>query len=308
MNDLSINGLNRVVDCLLTKAQHIDDMIRWLTSLKIECDLPGIDHQDIDLKIEENRLHIGLKSSIVQHAGQRLELIGNSAQIRTIAGLVRELADGTENVVLEGETGVGKHFLATFIHSLSKRNDKPFIRVQAADLVRQSEVKKYLKQAAAGTLFIGNLEDFDLAGQGEFWQQLVTDGGDQKSRIISSTNRDLGQQVEKGLFRSDLKEQLAQCYISIPPLQKRKTDIPLLARHFIPLICARSAKPLKQMSHEYLAQLEMYHWPGNIRELINTLEQSIYSAGEKPTLFSKDLPIKIRLATRGQLAEQKRGL
>ena len=172
MNDLSINGMEKIVEKLLLKQQHLADVINWLSSLKISCEIPGLDAEDIALSVEGNVLRISKKGCRPGKNDHRDQLIGRCGQIKTISGLADNMADREENITLQGDTGAGKSFMAAYIHNRGKRRGEPLLRVPATSLVDKAEIAKQVKNVGKGTLYISNLEDLDTLGQENLWQEL----------------------------------------------------------------------------------------------------------------------------------------
>ncbi len=307
MSNITKNSLEGLLEQLIIKQQHLDGVINWLKNLEIRCSIPGMKAEEIGWTVDDRGLHIWKKYPLPA-AEEQMHLIGRCARIRTIADIAQRMADRDENVVVHGETGVGKNFLATYIHNSGKRKGKPFIRVPAQLLVNLEEINRHIRQADHGTLYISNLEDLDRKAQSILRQEISGSASNRSCRLITSSRVDLDMLVSEGGLNPALKDLLSQCYITLPALKDRSTDIPEFAAYYLPRLCIKNTKQPKAMSPEYLTALKLYDWPGNIRELINTLEQSIYVAGDKPTLFSKDLPIKIRIETSLKAAQAKRGL
>ncbi len=307
MNDLSHSGMAQLIEQLIIRRQHLDEVIDWLKNLKIKSSIPGLDAEAIAMAVDGQTLHLWKKAPQPMAAADQ-NLVGRCSRIKTIAGIALRMADRSENVTLLGETGVGKGFLAAFIHNQGRRRDQPFIRVPGLALGDEQEISRHIDQAGRGTLYINNLEDLDDRAQISLWEQLVCPEATGSCRVISSSQVDLDQLVTQGVFNPLLKEYLSQCSIPLPPLRERLADLSDLVTGFLPELCRKNNKQLKVMSPEFLSALEFYDWPGNIRELINTLEHAINVAGDKPTLFSKDLPSKIRIETSQKAAQAKRGL
>ncbi len=226
-------------------------------------------------------------------------LIGKSPALKAVIDLVKNAAESEAPVVILGESGTGKELVASAIHKLSRRKQGPFITVNCASLnqsLLESELFGHVKGAFTGAdrLRIGR---FEAANRGSLFLDEIGDipppvqvkllrvvqekeierVGSQHPvpinvRLISATNQDLRQMVNKGFFREDLYYRLNVIPIHMPPLRERKEDIPRLSEFIIRKIHLRSERPIESLTPEAMETLMDYAWPGNIRELINVLE------------------------------------
>jgi transcriptional regulator of acetoin/glycerol metabolism len=265
------------------------------------------------------------ESSVARPAGSRTEgfenIVGFSEAVGAAVDRARRLAAGTLPILLLGETGVGKEEFAKAIHESSPVREGPFVAVNcgafARDLVA-SELFGYadgaftgalkggrpgkFEEADGGTLFLDEIGELPLDIQPHLLRVLqdgvVTRIGESRSRkltvrIISATNRDLRAVIGNGRFREDLYYRLAVATLSLPPLRSRQCDIPLLAQRFVERFSQRTGTPVKTLSAELRQALSLYAWPGNIRELKNTLE-SMCQLADGDTLDLDDLPPECR--------------
>ncbi|MCX7656864.1 MAG: sigma-54 dependent transcriptional regulator [Treponemataceae bacterium] len=224
-------------------------------------------------------------------------LVGTSPLIQQVRELVRFYADSQYPVLIQGESGTGKDLVARMLHFSSYRAQGPYeVRnVGAIPLsLLESELfgceigaftdarqrKGCFELAHNGTLFldeIGNASDnlqaalLRVIEDGEIRRLGSSSSIFVNSRIICATNKDLGELVKKGKFRDDLRYRIANLVISLPPLRKRKEDIPLLVDHFL----RNSAFPGASISEKALSFLQEYHWPGNVRQLRACLERAL---------------------------------
>ncbi len=233
---------------------------------------------------------------------------------------VRKVASTSATVLIYGESGTGKELVARAIHSLSERADRPFVSVSAGALpetLLESELFGYEKGAFTGamtakpgrfelanggTLFLDEIGDITPAVQVKLLRVLQERrferlGGTRSIevdvRVVAATNRDLQQLIADGTFREDLFYRLNVVPVTLPPLRARMSDIPLLVAHFLEKYNAG----LKKISAEAMEALVTYQWPGNIRELENTIERIvILSHGDEIGL--DDLPMEVRLNSR----------
>ncbi|MEZ0295131.1 MAG: sigma-54-dependent transcriptional regulator [Candidatus Methylacidiphilales bacterium] len=229
------------------------------------------------------------------------EVVGQGGSLRNILHQVRMVAQTDSTVLILGETGTGKEVIAKELHRQSRRSAAPLIRVNCASVPRElyeSEFFGHVKgaftgafkdrigrfeAANGGTLFLDEVGEVPLELQSKLLRVLQEKNyervGDDKSRktdvrIVAATNRDLKAEVAAGRFREDLYYRLNVFPVQISPLRERVEDIPLLASHFIDLVTRESGCPRPRLTPAGLAILQMYHWPGNIRELRNVIERA----------------------------------
>ncbi len=245
--------------------------------------------------------------------------IGVSQIFKSLLMLVERVADSDATVMISGESGTGKEVLSQYVHLLSNRKDKPFVPVNCGAIpenLLESELFGHVKGAftgaftdrkgrfevaANGTIFLDEIGELPLHLQVKLLRVLqekeIQPVGSNEiikinSRVITATNRDLEEEVRRGRFREDLFYRLNIIPIHIPPLRKRLDDIPLLASHFINKFNERHHKNIEGITEETLQKLMGYTWPGNIRELENTIERMIVIRSEGK-LGVEDLPPKI---------------
>ena len=230
------------------------------------------------------------------------EIIGESDALTHILYRIEQVAKTDSTVLIEGETGTGKELFAAAIHNRSIRNNKPFIKVNCASLpasLIESELFGYEKGAFTGadkkqigrfeladtgTLFLDEIGELPIELQSKLLH-VLQDGeferlGNSKTikvdiRIIAATNRNLEEQIQKGLFRKDLYYRLNVYPITIAPLRDRISDIPLLTAHFVERFNKKLAKNIKRITKKTMKCLQTYTWPGNIRELENIIERAV---------------------------------
>jgi len=246
-------------------------------------------------------------------------LIGNHPAVRAVKELVRQVAPTSANVLILGESGTGKELVANAIHSQSERKAGPYIKLNCAALpetLLESELFGYergaftgaaqrkegrFRLAHGGTLFLDEIGDMPLVLQpkilrvlqeGEFERVGGTETLQVDVRIVASTNRNLESAVAERSFREDLYYRLNVISIHMPPLRERRSDIPLLAEHFLQRFASKNSRPVQGFSREAVDLLAGYDWPGNVRELENTVERAVVlSRGE--ILSAEDLPPSI---------------
>ncbi|ODU21694.1 MAG: sigma-54-dependent Fis family transcriptional regulator [Sphingomonas sp. SCN 67-18] len=248
----------------------------------------------------------GRKQAVAEdlEIGQR-SIVGASSGFNIVLHLVDKVARTDAPVLLLGESGVGKEVFARELHKRSRRADKPVVAVNCAaipDALMESElfgVEKgaftganasrpgRFERAAGGTLFLDEIGTLSLAAQGKLLRVLQEGefervGGVKPLkadvRLIAATNADLRTDMEKGTFRADLFHRLNTFPIRIPPLRERRADIPLLANHFLRILSAKHGKTGLEFDEGVIRYFHDYAWPGNIREMENTIERGIILA------------------------------
>jgi DNA-binding NtrC family response regulator len=229
-------------------------------------------------------------------------LIGKSQVMRSVFGMIEKVKDIDATVLITGESGTGKELVAKAIHFNGLRNQDPFIALNCGAIPEnliESELFGHEKgsftgairtnpgkfeQAQNGTIFLDEVSAMPLSLQVRLLRVLndkkvVRVGGkevlDLNVRIISATNEDLEEKIKQGNFRADLYHRLNIFNISLPPLWKRKEDIPLLVKYFIEKFSKQYKKDNVSISRKGLTRLEKYNYPGNIRELENIIEKTI---------------------------------
>jgi len=264
------------------------------------------------------------------------DIIGKSDKIRQMLFLVKQVADTDTNVLILGETGVGKELVANAIHYNSSRRNNPFIKANCSALTEtliNSELFGHergaftgannrrigrFELADGGTIFLDEIGDLPLEVQVNLLRVIQNNefervGGNETIRsdfrLITATNHDLDQRVREKKFRADLYYRLNVFPVYVPSLRERKEDIPLLVHHFIRKYCQKLEIPFKKISSGEMNKLIRYDWPGNIRELEHTIERGIIlsanSTFETPELGIRLNPFEIKRQSH-TLAENER--
>ena len=253
--------------------------------------------------LEENLV---LKEKIKKYEGFN-EIITVNPQMKSLMGLIGQVAQTPATILIEGESGTGKMLFARAVHYLSSRADNPFIEINCGAIphdLLESELfghergaftgavnmkKGKFELANGGTLFLDEIGELPLDLQVKLLhvlenQKFTRVGGTQfittNARIVAATNKNLKSEVDKGNFRQDLFYRLRVVYMRIPPLRERKEDIPLLIDHFLKKYSGLNKSDNLVVAEKSRKILQSFNWEGNIRELENIMQQSI--------IFSKD--------------------
>jgi DNA-binding NtrC family response regulator len=301
--DSAIAALRKGAYDYITKPFVNDDLVKTVTN--------AYRHREL---FNENRL---LRRELSRRSGAP-EMIGSSPGIQTILATVAKVAPSNATILIDGESGTGKELVAKTIHFSSDRADKPFLAVNCGALsegLLESELFGHVKGAftgavtdklglfrsvEGGTLLLDEIGETSAAIQVKLLRALqereVTPVGSSTAqsfdaRIIAATNRDLETEVAEGRFREDLFYRLNVVEITVPPLRERREDIAELVGHFVAKFAQTHNSPAKSVPQSTLEALVAYDWPGNIRELENTIERSFILSDDVITPDS--LPNKI---------------
>ena len=268
--------------------------------------------------IERDRQRLADENRALRDVARREGFIGESPEVEEMLELVRRAAPTGVNVMVRGESGVGKERVAQLLHSFSDRASGPFVPLNCAALpetLLESELfgieegvatgvqhrHGKIELANGGTLFLDEVGDLSLALQAKLLRvvqerEFERLGGRERIpvdiHLVTATHQNLEEMVERGEFRQDLFYRLRVVVVDVPPLRDRRSDIPLLARHFLELYGERFGRPGLLLSQEALAALMSHPFPGNVRELENAIQAAIALApGE--TITSDDLRLDI---------------
>ena len=283
-----------------------------------------LDHLNIIVKnalrgkelAEQNKI---LKEKLLQNNSSDL-MIGKSAELAKVRMMIEKAAPTKANVLITGESGVGKELVANAIHKQSSRAEKPFVIVHCAALsesLLESELfgfekgaftgaenmhKGRFELADGGTIFLDEIGEINLATQVKLLRVLQEKkfervGGEKTInvdvRVVAATNRNLENEVKAGRFREDLFYRLNVVRIQIPSLRERKDDIPLLMHNFLRECNIENEKNILRFDNKAKAAMIKYSWPGNIRELKNCVESAVVMCNGEEIKF-EDLPDSVR--------------
>ena len=257
---------------------------------------------DKTVLIEEKKV---LKKTVKRFRGS--SIIGETDVIIKIKEMIEKVAPSDARVLITGENGTGKELVAQSLHNQSERKGSPFVEVNCAAIpaeLIESELfghekgaftsaikqkKGKFEIASGGTLFLDEIGDMSASAQAKVLRALQENviqrvGGEKdikvNARIVAATNKDLRREIEEGNFREDLYHRLAVILIHVPSLNDRRDDIPLLANHFMTMVCAEHGISKKSYDPKALEELQKTDWTGNIRELRNIVERLIILGGD----------------------------
>lgn len=238
------------------------------------------------------------------------KMIGESDAIMEIRHMIERVANTDARVLITGENGTGKELVAKSLYENSNRAKAPFIEVNCAAIPSEliesqlfghekgsftsahKQRKGDFELANNGTLFLDEIGDMSLNAQAKVLRALqenkITRVGGEKDievnvRILAATNKNLSEEIKKGSFREDLYHRLSVIIIDVPPLRKRKSDIPLLANHFLDVITSKMGRAPLLFTAEAMEELQNLHWTGNVRELHNVVERLAILCDKKIT-------------------------
>ncbi|MBN8818823.1 MAG: sigma-54-dependent Fis family transcriptional regulator [Sphingomonas sp.] len=245
------------------------------------------------------------ENQVLRARFQEEELTGTSNAINTVRATIKKVAGTGSRVLISGPAGVGKEVAARMLHNWSGRANGPFVIVTAARIEPERAEEALfgvegsdgiirpglLEQAHGGTLFLDEIADMPLTTQGKILRVLTDQsftriGGQRQVkvdiRVISSTARDLKEEIAAKRFREDLYYRLNVVPLAIPPLSERRDDIPGLVDHYLARFAAERGMPAPRMATNALAALQSTDWPGNVRQLRNVVERTIILAPMQP--------------------------
>ena len=246
--------------------------------------------------------------------GKVTDIIGESQAVTAIKEMIEKVAPSDARVLITGGNGSGKELVARQLHEKSNREKAPFVEVNCAAIqseLIESELFGHEKgaftsahkqrpgkfeTANGGTIFLDEIGDMSSSAQAKVLRALqenkITRVGGEKEikvnvRVLAATNKNLRQEIEAGNFREDLYHRLNVIPIHVPSLNDRKDDIPLLANHFLAIICEDQGLPLKEIDESGITALKNVNWTGNIRELRNIIERLVILCGD--TIIGNDV-------------------
>lgn len=278
------------------------DINRLITSVKNALDKGNLQKANTNLKQENSQLK--------KKVNKKYQMVGQSPALKKIQEIIDKVAVSDARVLVTGPNGAGKELVAHAIHSQSERSRGPMIEVNCAAIpseLIESELFGHVKgsftgaikdksgkfeQATGGTIFLDEIGDMSLVAQAKVLRALqeskVSPVGSDKEikvdvRVIAATNKNLAKEIEQGKFREDLYHRLSVIEISVPSLNDRAEDIPLLVEHFTNAIASDNGSVAKKFDDKAIKSLQQYDWTGNIRELRNVVERLIILGADPVT-------------------------
>lgn len=256
-------------------------------------------------------------------------IIGTAPAMRNLTAVMKRVAPSNIPVLITGESGTGKELIAQALHNNSKRSTKPFVPLNCAGLsesILEDELFGHVKgaftgaekdrqgrfeYASSGTLFLDEVGDMPLVMQAKLLRvlesgEVVRLGSNETKhvdvRLISATNRDLGKMVKEGQFREDLYFRINAALLHSPALRERAEDIPLLVRHYVAVFARQMEMPVPQISEEVNEHLMQFDWPGNVRQLMNVVQNMLINS-EEGKVQLRHLPQELQKAGDGLPAD-----
>ncbi|MBP7844133.1 MAG: sigma-54-dependent Fis family transcriptional regulator [Proteobacteria bacterium] len=281
---------------------------------------------DVKVRIQkalENRVLVQANQRMREELGERFSfsnIIGGSQEMLKIFDLIKRVSPTKSSILIMGESGTGKELVAKAVHYNSELKDGPYLSVNCGAIPEElieselfghrkgaftgaiADKKGYFEAANGGTLFLDEIGELPLTLQATLLRVLQdgtfnpvgsTEALHTNVRLIAATNRNLEEEVAKKTFREDLYFRLNVIQINVPPLRKRKDDIPMLANFFVEKFSERFGKETKSLASETLELLKTHRWPGNVRELENVIERMM-ALESGPSLLPEGLPDSIR--------------
>ena len=316
--DATLNGETPVV--MITGHGDVETAVQALKTGAFDFLLKPLDLNRILITTKNALENKSLKQETKQLrkkvAAKGLQMIGESAAITRVREIIDKVAPTEARVLITGPNGTGKEVVAHMIHSLSARANGPMVEVNCAAIpseLIESELFGHMKgsftgavkdragkfeQADGGTLFLDEIGDMSLAAQTKVLRALqeseITRVGSDKAikvnvRVLAATNKNLQKEIAEGNFREDLFHRLNVIPISVPALNDRIEDIPLLVEYFSEQICGEQGIAIKSFEPAAIKALQSKNWTGNIRQLRNVVERLIILAGAKITKEDVDL-------------------
>lgn len=264
----------------------------------------------ITIKNATDKVNLVKETKILKKKVYGQEMIGESPAIEHIREMIDKVAPTDARVLITGSNGTGKELVARSLHQKSRRSAMPYIEVNCAAIPSElieselfghekgsftSAIKQHkgkFEQADGGTLFLDEIGDMSLAAQAKVLRVLqekkLSRVGSDKDimvdvRVLAATNKNLREEIEKGNFREDLYHRLSVIVITVPALDERKSDIPLLVNHFIGQICSETGMQPREVEEDAMKLLVDKSWTGNIRELRNVVERLLILSGSSIT-------------------------
>ena len=219
------------------------------------------------------------KREIVETEGDDLPLVGRTPAMQALYRLIARVMNADLPVLITGESGTGKSLIARAVHDLSDRRTLPFVVASATDLATMDGPATLISRARNGTLLFDEVADLSEDAQGRIVRMLDS-FGDSGPRVMATSQAKLADRLENGTFRQDLFYRLGGVTLNVPALRERVEDIQLLTEHFLAK-AERDGLPVRAFDKEATELIRAYSWPGNVRQLENTVRRLILTGGEE---------------------------
>jgi DNA-binding NtrC family response regulator len=307
---------------MMTAFGTVESAVEAMKSGVYDYILKPFDLEELELKVDKALDHRRLLAHLEAYSREAVvphfeNIVGESAQMKAIFSTIEKVSRSNATVMVLGETGVGKELVAEAIHVNSGRVSEPFIKMNCAALhenLLESELFGHergaftgaekqrtgrFELANGGTLFLDEIGNMSLATQAKLLRVLQEReferlGGTRTIkvdvRVVAATNLDIERAIREGAFREDLYYRLNVVTITVPPLRERREDILPLAKHFTDIAASDIKKDIRGMDPGAVRVLNRHTWPGNIRELENTMERAVLMA-EEPYIRQEDLQL-----------------
>lgn len=312
---------------LVTSAGSIESAVEAIQRGATNYLRKPLDSNDLIAVVNESLDKSRVDREVVMHSDSEATdlstltgIVGGSKAMEDLLNLVERVADTDSSVLITGETGVGKELIGRAIHRLSRRSDRVFCAVNSAafpETLLESELFGHRRGAFTGatankkglfefgdegTVFLDEVAEMPLSMQVKLLRFLQTGEvrpvGDETTRfvdvrLVAATNKNLEREVALGTFREDLYYRLAVIPIHVPPLRERPEDIRALANHFLVRFAERAGKAIDGISPEAMSLLSGYAWPGNVRQLENSIERGV-ALCQANQIEAVDLPMRLK--------------
>ena len=321
---------------IMTAYSSIDPAVAAIKKGAFDYLTKPLDFERLKLIMERAMEHVSLKAENlklkfeIDSRFDRQQIIGTGPAMTGLLETVSQVAPSEATVLVTGQSGTGKELIAGAIHYNSPRRGGPFVKINCAAIsenLLESEMFGHEKgaftgadrrkegrfvQADQGSLFLDEVSEMPLGMQVKLLRvlqerELTRVGGEAviavDVRVIAATNRNLEEMVAAGKFRQDLFYRLNVVELNVPPLSRRREDIPLLAQAFVENFASRNHKEIKGFTPQAMDALVRYDWPGNVRELMNAVERAVV-LGRGAFLDTGDLPLKSPAGGRGDTTAQ----
>ncbi len=310
---------------IMTAYASVDSAVNALKAGAYDYVTKPFDPEDLSILVRRASEHRSLQAEntrlkeSIDAIAPPTSIVGKSPEMLRVLELIRSVAATDATALIKGESGTGKELVARAIHAQSARRYNPMVVVNCGALTEsllESELfghekgaftgaqyrhKGKFELADGGTIFLDEIADIGPHVQVDLLRVLedkaITRVGGSAPipvsfRVVAATNKDLEALVESGKFRDDLYWRINVFTIELPPLRRRKSDIPLLVEHFLAQFARAMNRPPMELSEEAMETVAAYDWPGNVRELQNAIERAVV-VGKPPIINRSDLPARV---------------